>query len=70
MSNTRSTVAAEYPSVPRRRSCDARKQTLSLIVPKGIGADTGGAGEIPRPHRRGGHRARTVVGSPVLCSAI
>jgi len=57
-------------SVPGRGSGDSRKKPLSLVVPKGIGADPGHSGDITRPHRHRAHRIRTVVGSPVLCSAI
>jgi hypothetical protein len=56
--------------VPGRRSRDRRKKSLSLVVPKGIGADPSRPGDITRPHRDSAHRVRTVVGSPVLCSAI
>jgi hypothetical protein len=56
--------------VPGRCSCDSRKKSLSLVVPKGIGADPSRLGDITRPHRHTAHRVRTVVGSPVLCSAI
>ena len=56
--------------VPGRGSGDSRKKSISLVVPKGIGADPSRLGDIARPHRHTAHRVRTVVGSPVLCSAI
>ena len=57
-------------SVPGRCSRDTRKKSLSLVVPKGIGAHPSRPGDIARTHRHAAHRARNIVGSPVLCSVI